>query len=323
MQSLQVRLDNCLAEASWGQYRSGVRKFKKFLQLYCPTLQLPMREMDWLLFTEFMIKKEKLVIGTARQYRQHVLFMLECLGYERPSFATMPRLKRVKVQLKGLELARTKKKHPIDWGLVIRLIDSVDFSEPDSVVFCAILTIGVAALLRLGEILISNKKKIQPERVLRKGHFAFYPSRENPKFMSIYLPYSKTDKYGNGITICVPANPNSLYCPVRYALLLTKHCGITDPVFVWPNGTLITKSSFITKLRQHLKFLGIDHKQFSGHSLRRGGAISAKAAGASDALIKLLGRWRSDAYLFYLNHTPAHIQKLNEALAAMRLVQFV
>ena len=74
-------------------------------------------------------------------------------------------------------------------------------------------------------------------------------------------------------------------------------------------------------LRHYLKILGYDAKAFSGHSLRRGAAVSATAAGVSDALIQLLGRWSSDAYKVYLETTPVEIEHLNRLLDAMRKVQ--
>ena len=107
--------------------------------------------------------------------------------------------------------------------------------------------------------------------------------------MSIYLPYSKIDKFGLGITIVIPSNTESQYCPVQKMLALTDDREITEPLFVWPNGTLVTKHARIRMLREHLKALGIDWKQYSGHSIRRGAAVSAKTSGASDELIKLLG----------------------------------
>ena len=119
----------------------------------------------------------------------------------------------------------------------------------------------------------------------------------------------------------IPSHDDPKYCPVRRAEHATRGLNITDPLFCWPNGQLMTKTSFIRKLRMHLRDLGIDYKQYSGHSLRRGAAVSAKAAGASDELIKLLGRWSSDAYKVYLQHIPTHVQHLNDMLQGIALAQ--
>ena len=51
---------------------------------------------------------------------------------------------------------------------------------------------------------------------------------------------------------------------------------------------------------------------FSGHSIRKGAAVTAAANGISRENIQLLGRWKSDAVDLYINeiHESEHIQKL-------------
>ena len=168
---------------------------------------------------------------------------------------------------------------------------------------------------------MKKKKNLRQERFIRAGHLQFFPDRENPTHMSLFLPYSKVDKYGQGMTILIPCHPDTKYCPVRRAVHATQDLKATDPLFCWPSGQMITTNSFIRKLRRHLGDLGIDWKQYSGHSLRRGAAVSAKAAGCGPELIKLLGRWNSDAYQVYLRFVPAHIQHLNNMLSWMGMAQ--
>lgn len=273
-----------------------------------------------MLFSEWM-DLEGMTRGSAKQYMTHVSFLLECLGYPKPNYAQMPKLKRIRKQIRGLIIASSKKKQPIDYPLVKRIIDVKNHEKADSNIFCATLCVGVAGFFRLGELLVTNKRDVNPDRLLRVGHVNFYPNRVDPQHMSLFLPYSKTDKYGHGITIVIPVHDNPMYCPVHRMIVVTEGRPITDPLFVWPNGTLMTKNSFITELRRHLRALDIDWKQYSGHSLRRGAAVSAKNAGVSDQLIKILGRWESDAYKVYLHHVPAHVQELNDVLTLMRTAQ--
>ena len=56
----------------------------------------------------------------------------------------------------------------------------------------------------------------------------------------------------------------------------------------------------MTTLKQGLRSAGLDMNHFSGHSLRIGAATSAAAAGVPDHLIKILGRWQSEAYQLYI-----------------------
>jgi hypothetical protein len=195
--------------------------------------------------------------------------------------------------------------------------------RPECFVFITILLVGVAGFFRCGELLVKNRKQMNGPRTLQVGHVAFYPDRASPEFMSIFLSYSKTDKYGirNGISILIPANPLAEFCPVQHMLMLVTDRDIMEPCFKWPNGRVVTKDSFVRMLKEMLKKTGVDDKAYSDHSMRRGAAISAKAAGCSDSLIQMLGRWSSDSYKIYLRNVPVKVSILNERLKLMRLVQ--
>jgi hypothetical protein len=57
---------------------------------------------------------------------------------------------------------------------------------------------------------------------------------------------------------------------------------------------------------------GISTFGYSGHSLRKGAAVTADRNGISRQDIKLLGRWKSDAVNIYIDERqkPDHIQKI-------------
>ena len=161
----------------------------------CPDWQLPLTELDWLLFHQWMRDTERLVPGTSKQYVNNVNYFLECIGYPQPNWASMRLKKRVNRRQKGLIQAKACRKQPVHWGLVKQLVDIADVNRVDVPVFLAILCLGVAGFFRLGELLVKKKKKMKVERVIRVGHIQFYPSRVNPEYLSLFLPFSKVDKY--------------------------------------------------------------------------------------------------------------------------------
>ena len=61
-----------------------------------------------------------------------------------------------------------------------------------------------------------------------------------------------------------------------------------------------------SQLRQILISLDVEG-HYSGHSVRRDAATSAYDANLSTDQIQLVGRWKSDAYNFYIVTHPAHI----------------
>ena len=57
------------------------------------------------------------------------------------------------------------------------------------------------------------------------------------------------------------------------------------------------------EVKEALGEAGIDLTGYSGHSFRSGAATTAAAKGSSDSAIKMLGRWKSEAYQLYIK-TP-------------------
>jgi hypothetical protein len=72
-------------------------------------------------------------------------------------------------------------------------------------------------------------------------------------------------------------------------------------VFAKPGGSQFTKAEFISRVRSALARLGLPANSYAGHSFRRGGATVAGQLGLSEPAVKLLGRWRSDSYLRYVD----------------------
>ena len=63
----------------------------------------------------------------------------------------------------------------------------------------------------------------------------------------------------------------------------------------------LSPGRFISILKSHLSGLGFAPNNFSGHSFRRGAATWALSRGLPGEVIKILGDWKSDAYLAYLS----------------------
>ena len=131
--------------------------------------------------------------------------------------------------------------------------------------------------------------------------------------MTLTLPASKTDPYRKGVTIQLAASPSSV-CPVSALRVLYSRYPrpSNHPLFCRPHGLAFSKRFFISKIRELLLRAGIPSVGFSGHSIRKGAAVTASLNGISKENIKLLGRWKSDAVDVYINelHESDLIHKL-------------
>ena len=77
----------------------------------------------------------------------------------------------------------------------------------------------------------------------------------------------------------------------------------------------MTHGVFVKAFKRLVKMSGLDWTKFSGHSFRRGGATYCFNLGVSPELIKLLGDWKSDAYLLYDQTTDQRRLELPRAMA--------
>lgn len=69
------------------------------------------------------------------------------------------------------------------------------------------------------------------------------------------------------------------------------------------SGKPLTKAKFVASVKEALASAGVDSYKYAGHSFRIGAATTAHLRGIDDAIIKMLGRWESSAYLLYVR-TP-------------------
>ena len=118
----------------------------------------------------------------------------------------------------------------------------------------------------------------------------------NPTLMRVRLKASKTDPFRRGIDIYVGRTYNKL-CPIEAMMAYLARRGSGEGfLFRFKDGTLLSKTRFVARVRAALESAGIDKKKYAGHSFRIGAATTASACGLSDATIKTLGRWESSAY---------------------------
>ena len=99
------------------------------------------------------------------------------------------------------------------------------------------------------------------------------------------------------------------FCPVNY---LQRYCAmrgtIPGALFCFSDGSPVKTSHFTQQLRHALNFCGLDSSKYKSHSFRIGAASWAADKGLSDAQIRHLGRWKSDAFKLYIR-PPSEVFK--------------
>lgn len=199
---------------------------------------------------------------------------------------------------------KTRERLPITRMVLIDLIFQLDQSTKIGATLHVSFCLAFAAFFRCGEFTYTAQER-------KTDDFdAWYLTRRSITFqedhITLSLPSSKTDPFCRGVTLTIAEVQNSA-CAVASLRHLYKHFPepLSAPLFTTSSGSF-TRDFVTSKLRTGLAQLGYIGN-YSGHSFWRGAATSAQEAGLTDAEIQLLGRWKSDAYLLYIQAHPTYI----------------
>ena len=69
-------------------------------------------------------------------------------------------------------------------------------------------------------------------------------------------------------------------------------------------------------MRAALEEAGLDKKSYADHSFRIGAAMMASLCGISEATIKMLGRWESTAYQFYIRTPQESLARVSALISS-------
>ena len=138
-----------------------------------------------------------------------------------------------------------------------------------------------------------------------------------PEGLKINLKRSKTDQFGEGFTKALPYFDNLQYCPVASLKKWIEISKITSGALfrrIYKGSNLsenrLTNQTVALLIKKYLNLIGVDSKNYSGHSLRSGFATSAAESGAEERSImtmtghkstEMVRRYINDANLFKNN----------------------
>ena len=156
----------------------------------------------------------------------------------------------------------------------------------------AMFVVAFFGLMRVGEITMS-KDGVVPLHVNQV--------RITPDMVTITISKFKHNKSMRPVDIPLPKQDIQDICPVAALHDYLVYRGDSPgPLFALSNLSPVKREFFIKHLRKTLSYCGFSWNQYKSHSFRIGGASYYADLGFSDAQIRLLGRWGSDAFLQYI-----------------------
>ena len=303
-----------LAQSTHKAYKVAVNRFTAFCAKFNVVNPFPV---DELLLCRFVasLAQEGLSPSTIKSYLAGVRNAQISKGLPEPDKAcTMPRLKLLqagvaKARATGETPSSRKQRLPITPVILNGILSAwvtpsgaPEHTAHDLALLRAAATASFFGFFRAGEITLPSQSAFDQRFHLAWGDVAADDGKP-PSMIRIHLKRSKCDQLGKGVDVylgrtCGPA------CPVSEMLGYIELRGpAPGPFFRFHDGSPLTKSAFVERVRRALSSVGYQPGAYAGHSFRIGAATAALEAGLEDSVIRLMGRWNSDAFHRYIR-TP-------------------
>lgn len=210
-------------------------------------------------------------------------------------------------------------RRPITTEVLEAFLPTLDLSLHNDRLFFAASCLAVFCFWRGSEFLFSAGSATNHHLLL--GQFQWTGSGRNTG-VSIRLLHSKT-KWWRRDVMTRASSTGTAACPVKAvaAYLSASKLGLSAKSFLFTlaDGAPLSRSWMLARTARALADANIDDDRYRSVSWRGGGALSARRAGVSDSVIKMLGRWQSNAFMFYL---PATVGELSSAQFALARAKF-
>ena len=162
-------------------------------------------------------------------------------------------------------------------------------------------------MLRASEFTCPTATTFDPAVTLFTQDISF---NDNFSMMFVFIKASKTDPFRIGVQLRVSALGNSL-CPVAaMRQFLYVRGSRVGPLYTFESRIYLSRRYLANLLAQALP----SSTDYNTYSFRIGGASAALAAGVSDALIRILGRWNSDCYICYVRVTENTLRDIHHSM---------
>jgi hypothetical protein len=230
--------------------------------------------------------------STARTYVSALSFWSQDLGGSKLS-----KNFHIMQLLNGMDrcTARPDTRLPITRPLLHRLLNVIPEVVPESKVylFQSMFLLAFFAFLRVGEMAVSGSGQNPTARVLQRADVSF-----GEKGLQVTIVHFKHNLSQRPFTITVKRRRR--HCPVTAMGRYLAIRGDTEgPLFQY-EGRPVRAWAFSRVLEKACQGVGLDSTRYKAHSFRIGAACTAMQAGATDAQIRFLGRWKSNAFLAYI-----------------------
>ena len=196
--------------------------------------------------------------------------------------------------------SKRKKRRPYTVDFILAIRQHLDLQKPlDASVFACLSTCFFATG-RVGEFTVPKLDGFNPEAHVSKAGVSYDQSRDGQQVTVLRIPRTKVAPQGEDVCW---AKQDGLVDPDA---ALAHHLEVNTPpdhahLFAYRYKTghrPLTKSKFISELAKAARAAGLEPLQ--GHGIRIGSTLEYLLRGVPFDVMKVKGRWSSDAFILYL-----------------------
>lgn len=210
----------------------------------------------------------------------------------------------VRSTLRGIDRLHGKetlRKSPILPDILMRMHDVLNLSNPCEAMFWAAALVLFFGTFRKSNLMPNNTQE-DTSKQFKRCDFVF---KDNG--IELCVRWSKTIQNKERSFVVLLPKISHVLCPVTAVSHAFALCPLPDDSLAFVQnrqGLVLTSGRFNALLKRTLDLCGIESATYSSHSFRRGSATWALQCGIPGEVVKLLGDWKSNVYLSYLDQIP-------------------
>ena len=302
---LRDLLGSALTESSKKIYHRAWRVFQSFYHRFygSSTPKLPLPSPPLALFISYLSAR-KLAPSTITSYLLAISYVHKLNGHQDPtkSFLIHKLLTALSRQRSvDLRLPITR---PVLHELVksLRHTNSLAFQR---YLYSAMFLLAFYGFFRIGEL--AAKSADCAASLVQYKDLKFLVQDDTLRMIKITITECKHNTNKQPFEILIEREDTQPFCPVQALVDYCRQRGSDPgPLFCQQSLVPISVYQFNTELSRCLNFCGLDASRYKGHSFRIGAASHAADKGFSDAQIRTLGRWKSEAFRIYIRSERLH-----------------
>ena len=182
---------------------------------------------------------------------------------------------RLELVLKGIKKEKAKAAAPagrlpvtIEIMKSIKAVLDCNAAHYDNVLWAA-CCLAFFGFLRCGEFTVPSQTEYDPDTHLSLTDIAL-DNKLNPSVIQVTIKQSKTDPFRQGIDLYLGKTGIDI-CPIQAIVpYLVIRGARSGPLFMFMDGSYLTRQRFASLVTATLQRAGIDDKQYNAHSFRIG-----------------------------------------------------